>query len=289
MKAIKCPLCESTQGETVLIISEPDRFERAAGISAENYERQWVECTGCGLLIDQYEREDISYLYNNEYYCAEIEKESVSERFYRILSLRPEKSDNYYRVKRIMNYLSYFYSTHKKIIADKLNKRILDIGSGTGIFLYRFIENAPDWKGSAIEPNHQACEHLRSLEKFEVIEDYFSKSVVEDPQDLISLNKVLEHIRKPVDFLKEARCCLSNSGLIYVEVPDKTTAIYREPSDNILGSLHFYLFNPATLALLFEKSDLIPLSIQRYVEPSKKITVCGFGVTEEFFGRICKN
>jgi hypothetical protein len=138
-----------------------------------------------------------------------------------------------------------------------------------------------------VEPNHYACEHLRALEKFKVIENYFSTSVVEEPQELITLNKVLEHIQDPVDLLRNVKGCLSDYGLIYVEVPDKETVRYREPDDNILGSLHFYLFDPATLGLLFQKSQLVPLAVQRYVEPSGKITVCGFAVTEDFFRNLC--
>jgi len=287
LKQIECPLCGPTTGETVLEITRPDRFERAAGIPIKDYQRGWIACAGCGLLIDCYDRKDISYLYNDQYYSAEIEKESVSERFSRILALPPKTSDNHYRVKRILSFLTDFYSTYSNVIPTDLNKRILDIGSGTGIFLYRFLENAPDWNASAVEPNHYACEHLRALGKFKVIENYFSTSVVEEPQELITLNKVLEHIQDPVDLLRNVKGCLSDYGLIYVEVPDKETVRYREPDDNILGSLHFYLFDPATLGLLFQKSQLVPLAVQRYVEPSGKITVCGFAVTEDFFRQLC--
>jgi len=287
LKPIECPLCGPTAGETVLEITRPDRFERAAGISVKDYQRQWIACASCGLLIDCYDRKDISYLYDDQYYSAEIEKESVSERFNRILALPSEKSDNHYRVKRILSYLTDFYSTYSNVIPADLNKRILDIGSGTGIFLYRFLENAPDWNASAVEPNHYACEHLLSLEKFKVIENYFSKSVIEDFQELITLNKVLEHIQDPVDLLRNVKECLSKYGLIYVEVPDKKTAQYRESDDNILGSLHFYLFDPATLCLLFQKAGLVTLTVQRYIEPSGKITVSGFAVTQDFFRKLC--
>jgi SAM-dependent methyltransferase len=287
LKQIECPLCGQTTGETVLRITRPDRFERAAGISDVDYHREWLACLGCGLLIDCYNRKDISYLYDDQYYSAEIEKESVSERFSRILAIAPEKSDNHYRVKRILSYLADFYSTYSNVIPADLKKRILDIGSGTGIFLYRFLEYAPDWNASAVEPNHFACEHLRALEKFKVIEKYFAKSVVEESQDFITLNKVIEHIQNPVELLKNVKECLSNYGLIYVEVPDRETARYREPDDNILGSLHFYLFDPATLCLLFQKSQLVPLTVQRYVEPSGKITVSGFAVAENFFRQLC--
>jgi len=287
LKQIECPLCGPTAGETVLEINRPDRFERAARISEKDYQREWIACAGCGLLIDCYDRKDISYLYDDQYYSAEIEKESVSERFSRILALPPENSDNHYRVKRILSYLADFYSTYGNVIPVDLNKRILDIGSGTGIFLYRFLENVPDWNASAVEPNHYACEHLRALEKFKVIENYFSKSVVEESQELITLNKVLEHIQDPVELLRNVKECLSKYGLIYVEVPDKKTAQYRESNDNILGSLHFYLFDPATLCLLFKKAGLVTLTVQRYIEPSGKITVSGFAVTQDFFRQLC--
>jgi SAM-dependent methyltransferase len=201
LKQIECPLCASTAGETVLKIDTSDRFERAVGISKQNYRREWIACADCGLLIDGYDRKGISYLYDDQYYCsAQVEKVSVSKSLSRILALPPAKSDNHYRVQRILSYLDDFYSTYSHRIPAGLKKRILDIGSGTGIFLYRFLENAPDWAACAVEPNHFACEHLRALAKFKVIENYFSKLVVAESKELFTLNKVLEHIQDPVDF-----------------------------------------------------------------------------------------
>ena len=43
--------------------------------------------------------------------------------------------------------------------------------------------------------------------------------------DLITLNKVLEHVENPVNFLKNSIKFLKKDGLIYIEVPDSKAKI----------------------------------------------------------------
>jgi SAM-dependent methyltransferase len=292
---VTCPLCASTSGRVKLTINIPDRFERAAGIAADGYCRHWVECLGCGLLLDVYSH-DISAIYSDQYYEAAVEGETVSERFERVRQMPAEKSDNAGRVQRVIDFISNTWR-RSRFPFDHVAPRVLDIGSGTGIFLYRFLEAAPHWRGTAIEPSPQACAHLRSLSvaapgrrasPIDVIEGYYRRGCVDEKFHLITLNKVVEHVPKPVELVANAAAALHEHGVMYVEVPDKRTLDLRPSTDNNLGALHYCLFDAQTLARVFERAGLEPLCVERYLEPSGKITVSGFGVRREFFFEFAK-
>jgi len=286
-----CRLCAGQDQRVKLVIERPDRFERAAGIAEAGYERYWLECDACGLLNDCYGH-DISSIYSDQYYDPAVEGETVRERFKRVLALPNAGSDNWARVQRIKDFVQRQRPAGCAGTPTALSA--MDIGSGTGIFLYRLMEAMPGWQATAVEPSPQACEHLRTLGQIsaaasaccdlEVIEGYYTAQVAHRQRyDLVTLNKVVEHLPDPVQLVRDAGEALKPNGILYVEVPDKATAEHRPATDNILGALHYCLFDAATLAMTFTRAGLSPVQIQRYVEPSGKITVSGFAVRRNDF------
>ena len=293
---ITCPLCGKAGQVVTLAIDAPDRFERSAGIAAEDYERYWLECTTCGLLNNHYAH-DISAIYAGQYYDPAVEGETVRERFARVLALPNEGSDNWARVQRIVRFVA-------ENNQSQVHRKALDIGAGTGIFLYRLLEALHQdghWAVTAVEPSPQACAHLRSLSGvpaadpaycgIEVVEGYYRSANADIPAasfDLVTLNKVVEHLSDPVALVREAGEALAPNGVLYVEVPDKATADHRPATDNILGALHYCLFDAATLAQVFDRAGLATLQVQRYIEPSGKITVSGFAMRNADFAVRCE-
>jgi len=271
-----CILCGNETFHTELIINTPDRFEIALGIEQKTYVRKWVSCDKCGLYSNHNSPENQVKLneIGHRYYEIDFGKDQLMNRYNKLISLPIENSDNFHRIQRIKNYFN------KSLIEDKpsLKKnKILDIGSGLGIFLDLFISD--EWDATAIEPDPIAFKHLEKISngRFNVINNVFKSGLIDDNFNLITFNKILEHIENPVLLLQDARQILNKeNGLIYVEVPDLLTAKYRNQNDNILGSLHFNLYDPYTLALLFKNANLIPIKIERIEEPSGKITTYGF-------------
>lgn len=269
-----CPLCQGDAFRCVVSITEPDRFELAAGVSPKGYARRWMECQGCGLLVNVIDRAALSSIYATDYYSSSIEGETPTQRYERIMALPPGASDNALRVARIRAALGELDAVRPG--------QVLDIGAGTGVFLARFLADAQGWQGTALEPNPDACAHLRSLGRFEVLEGSFPETTTRR-YDLVTLNKVLEHLADPLGVLEKTESALAPDGLVYVEVPDKLTAVLRPATDNILGSLHHYLFDPATLARLLDLAGFSTLWLRRYVEPSGKITVSALAMTAARF------
>ena len=291
-----CRLCHGTKQHVTLAIDTPDRFERAAGIEEENYERYWLLCATCGLLNNHYTH-DLSAVYDDAYYDPAVEGESVRERFERILAMPNTGSDNWARVQRIKAFVETYRSDWT---GSPATTSILDIGAGTGIFLYRALEAMPGWTAAAVEPTPQACSHLRTLgevpgihprcAQVQTIEGYYRARMPElagQVFGLVTLNKVVEHVPDPAALVRDAGEALAPGGVLYVEVPDKQTAELRPSTDNILGALHFELFDAGTLAMTLTKAGLSVLQVQRYTEPSGKITVSGFACRTEDFAQRC--
>ena len=62
--------------------------------------------------------------------------------------------------------------------------------------------------------------------------------------DLITLNKVLEHVIDPMKFLKFIdKKIMKEGSIIYIEVPCLSNLDYKKKTDNSLGCLHHNLYS----------------------------------------------
>lgn len=269
-----CSVCGGRLGAELLRVTEPDRFERHLGISSLGYERSWVECGSCGAASNIHQpgnRELLDGLAAG-YYDVDFAGTSIAEKYEKVMSLPAEKSDNAQRVDRIAAFADGWLSRRPEPWA------VLDIGAGTGVFLSRLTDRDRErWAPYAIEPDPAAAEHLRALGRFPVTEAMFSSELNLVDFDLVTLNKVVEHVPNPVALLRDAASALSDPlGLLYVEVPDKITINHRAASDNILGALHCHLYDPVSLGVLLDRAGFVPLRIDRVFEPSGKLSVTAF-------------
>jgi 2-polyprenyl-3-methyl-5-hydroxy-6-metoxy-1,4-benzoquinol methylase len=94
--------------------------------------------------------------------------------------------------------------------------------------------------------------------------------------DVITFNKVLEHVEQPIEMLKKAKSFLNKNGFIYVEVPDGEMAAMEGKEREEFFIDHIHVFSFTSLSLLIQKSWLLPLVIERLKEPSTKYTIRAF-------------
>jgi len=140
--------------------------------------------------------------------------------------------------------------------------RILDIGPGTGIFL--FLAGQLGWRGRGIDVCGKSAEKAR--EEFDVPVDVgdFETHVYSERFDAITMLDVLEHTLDPTAFLRRAHDLLEPGGALYVAVPNQrcfmTVLLDRwirwgGPGqhwflDRLYVRPHTYYFNPQALALV---------------------------------------
>jgi SAM-dependent methyltransferase len=278
LQKIRCSVCDGDEGNEILLIDRPDRFEQSIGVGSQGYARQWVECLLCGAASNLLPPESARRLASLRaaYYEVDFMGSDIGEKYRRVMSMPADQSDNAGRVARVMDFVRRWYGAPAR-------PRVMDIGAGTGVFLSRLVDQTTGaWQYLGVEPDPRAAAHLRQLDKFAVVEAMYLGQPELRGFNLVTLNKVLEHIEQPLPFLLQVvQSLASEDGLLYVEVPDKLTAKLRLPDDNILGALHCHLYDPMSLGHLLRKVGMELLSIDRIAEPSGKLSVFAFAAPTE--------
>lgn len=228
------------------------------------YHRELWQCQACGHIVNQHKM-PLSQLYQGNYAHATY-GEGLAHSFDRVMALPDCQSDNRLRVARINDFAAMAMITAPR--------RALDIGAGLGVFPAALSRT--DWVCLAIEPDPRTAAHIRDHAGIETRCGDFLTLVPEPTFDLVTLNKVLEHVEDPVAMLRRATAWLSARGVIYVELPDGEAAILDDPRREEFFVEHFDAYSVASLALLCRKAGCRMDRIDRLREPSGKYTLAAF-------------
>lgn len=110
------------------------------------------------------------------------------------------------------------YDTFESLLGPE-RRKILDIGSGPGLFLLH--GKGRGWDVTGIEPSSQAATHSRSM-GLTIVEEFLTESLATTlgTFDVIHLSEVLEHIGDPTALLRVAHGLLAPGGIICLVVPN---------------------------------------------------------------------
>jgi SAM-dependent methyltransferase len=129
--------------------------------------------------------------------------------------------------------------------------KLVDIGSGSGEFLYMALKAGFD--ASGIEPHAGYCEYTKQSLGLNVVNTTLEKAgFIEESFDIINLNHVLEHMPAPLDTLCALRSLLKKDGIIMIDVPDISLCSHAPWTQ--FHFAHIYNFNSMTLKALVEKA-----------------------------------
>jgi len=215
---------------------------------------------------------DLTGMYQNDYVSSTYADSSgILAAFERIISLDPVKSDNAGRVKRILE----FAAAHLKApTAEKRAPKVLDVGSGLGVFLQRMKEAG--WDCTALDNDPRLCRHANDYVGVKAVCGDFMTLGNLGKFDAVTFNKVLEHIENPVAMLAKSKANLHRGGFIYVEVPDGEGAALEGPEREEFFIEHHHVFSMASLAMLASRAGFSVLVMERLQEPSTKYTLRAF-------------
>lgn len=266
MNANRCFLCDGTDSQLVATIKARPARETDFQIPAERYHREVRRCRECDVFFNSHQ------LLADDFYLSDYNRATYAQRlgdtYDRIRQLPAVGSDNKQRVRRIIEFLD----GHRPETT-----RILDVGSGTCVFLGELA--ALGYECHAIDPDPLATAHALNRAGVKAahsgtLDDYRGVSGF----DLITFNKVLEHVPSPWVLLRLAAPLLNPGGAIYLEVPDGEAAFAAggpvEREEFFIE--HLGVFTERSLRSLISKADLRTLQMGALHEPSDKYTLYAF-------------
>lgn len=136
-------------------------------------------------------------------------------------------------------------------------RRLLDVGCGYGFFLEKAREQG--WDVQGVEPcahaREYALKHGLEVDAGVLMEQHYLDAAF----DAVTLFYVLEHVREPLVYLKEAYRILKPGGVLLVRVPHTTPIVKGLKLLRINNRLydapsHLNDFSPATLSLALSKA-----------------------------------
>ena len=208
------------------------------------------KCQSCGLVYISDKSHIADGFYENSNMLSEDLKKNISK------WEKINKADTDRRIKQFKDSIT--------------NKKILDIGCGTGSFIKKADEYTQD--ASAVEVDSILNKYLSKNSKS--INFYESIDSIPDGKtfDYIFLFHVIEHLNDPDKFLINLQKYIEKGGSIVIEVPnadDALCSLYncKEFQDFFYWKCHLYYFNQDTLKKLASKTNLkvdYVKQIQRY-------------------------
>jgi SAM-dependent methyltransferase len=265
-----CIFCTSPSFEKLFEYNEPPLLEtRFNSLKLNNYYREVVICENCSHMYSVHEM-DLGQLYLSEYNQSTYQNlEGMEKTFKRITTLEPSQSDNWNRCERVDNFISSRFPGK-----ERAEVSVLDIGSGLGVFPFEMKKKGYDV--TALDPDSIAIEHIKKHSGVTTILGDFLEVKIEEKYDVISLNKVLEHIENPILMLEKVNSLLKESGIVYIEIPDGEIAKGQGKEREEFLIEHHHAFSFSSFSLLIDKAGFHASEIKRIIDPSKKFTLYGF-------------
>jgi SAM-dependent methyltransferase len=261
---MKCCFCPGTAYE-LFIYTKPVKGEISL-YPIESYPRKIYMCQTCNHCQEVLQSEPVNLyagLYSHTTYGS---IEAIYKKYLNIRNLPANKSDNAYRVRNLNKWCGDNGITKPG--------KLLDVGSGLAVFPKCMQELG--WDVSTIDLDFSFVEHAKALGlKSELVE--LGEYPI-DTFDLITFNKVLEHVKDPVDLIKSSFRLLKLKGLIYLEVPDSSSYKLGKEREEFLSG-HIHVFSKGSIFRMLSDLQINIFNIENLVEPSGKYTIrvlCGF-------------
>ena len=274
-----CP-CGNTAYEPVFVYHAPPDGEVRFPSASAGYHRVVSRCPACGHFVSRHSM-DLSALYAGEYVDATYGG-AMRTTFERVTGLEPARSDNEGRALAVQA----FAAAHLPALPDggeaedaaqgpQVSRRqLLDVGSGLCVFAWRMQRDG--WDCVALDPDERAVRHARDVAGVAALHADFMRDAIEGTYDVITFNKVLEHVVDPVAMLRRAHGLLRPGGFVYIELPDGEGAHADGPGREEFFIDHHHVFSMASMVLLAQRAGFCVQHTQRLREPSGKYTLRGF-------------
>ena len=222
---MNCYLCKS------------EKYSKRIGSVRDNSNIDILECSDCGLVY----LSSLKHIQNEFYEESGMHDDEVLD------------IDNWLKETEFDDKRRYDFIKEKII-----NKNVLDFGCGVGGFLDLARKSTSSVSGVELERALQPSFKQRNLDVFENL----SKAQEENKKyDVITAFHVVEHLKSPMETLKELSQLLLEGGRMIVEVPNSDDALLTLYENKAFQnftywSQHLFLFNEKTMTELIKQTGL---------------------------------
>ena len=219
-----CPLCSS--------------FKKKIYLKFEKY--YYVKCKNCGIVYQELQPkfEHLKNRYDEKYFEYEI-----------------KNHQNFHHLQR----LTLKDIDFENRFAPLEGKKILDIGSATGLLLRYFKDLKMQELG--IEVCKESAEFAKKNFDVNVINDTLENAKLPDNYfDIIHFSHLIEHLKDPKEFLKEVRRILIPGGSIIVTTPRLDSPAFYLYTKDWRSAIpdHLVLFTKKTLIKILKEVGFEP-------------------------------
>ncbi len=242
--------------------------------SAQTYKELWevkgyriVKCTECGLVYAQVRPDEISDLYEMDYYKT----------------VYPDyESDRNIHERNNIRVL-------EKIEAHFRPGRMIEVGSAFGFFLDAATKRG--WKASGYEMSVYASGIARQKYHCDVRGEDFLTAEIQDSVDVVCMFDTIEHLLAPSSFVERACSMLKKDGGLVVTTGDLSSLMARVTGKNwrmIEPPLHVYYYSRETLTRLLRQHgfEVLSVSHESKYQNLNSIFTHVFGVSKEAVPQI---
>ena len=259
-----CPITGELLARRVFVYDCAPEGETDFEFADEDYYREVWQFQPTGHYVSVHEMGD-SLDYTGDYVSnTYLDGEGIHRAFQRVQDLPTEKSDNFGRVSYLLDAVSQYGLSPEGL-------SVVDVGSGTGVFPFSISKLG--WRCLAIDPDLRAVEHMETRLGLDALCGEFDSGLEIGQFDLLTLNKVLEHVVDPVGMLSLVHEYTRPAGLVYLEVPDGETAELAGQGREEFFVDHHHVFSAKSIEYLATQVGLECLAIERLTEPSSKFTL----------------
>ncbi|SHL53910.1 Methyltransferase domain-containing protein [Bradyrhizobium lablabi] len=268
LRPAACPISGETQSRLVFSYDAPPSgeigFRRPPG---EPYHREVWQFVRSNHFVSRHAM-TVQTDYGGDYVNATYGNDAgLRAAFERVIALPPERSDNAGRIARIRSFAASHFGAEK-------NVRLLDVGAGLGVFPYAVKQAG--WQCTAIDPDERAVAHMRAGVGVDAMLGDFMSLDAAGQFEIVTFNKVLEHVQDPVGMLRRARQFVAPGGFVYLELPDGEAAAEAGEGREEFFVEHLHIFSFVSIAMLADRAGFRPIVVERLQEPSTKFTLRAF-------------
>lgn len=153
-------------------------------------------------------------------------------------------------------------------LLDRPDRRVLDVGCGSGRFLASLRDSG--WTATGVEISPRLVEFARQQLALDVEPVDFLRVQVGARYDLVTMFHIIEHFADPIAAIRKACAMLRRGGALFVETPNFEglgSRLTRSRWSSMIPPKHVVFFGPRSLRRLAEANGLRTLLCRTTMPP----------------------